>query len=99
MAEVKWTQQAADDLESITNFIAKDSVHYASLFAVDIIEAVERLDTFSRAGRIVLEKNKPAIREIIFGNYRIIYRLKNEAVEILTIYHGSRLLDPSKMKE
>lgn len=99
MAEVKWTQQAADDLESITIFIAKDSVHYASLFAVDIIDAVERLDTFPRAGRIVPEKNNPSIREIIFGNYRIIYRLKKGAVEILTIYHGSRLLDPSKLKE
>ncbi len=97
MAEVKWTQQAADDLESITKFIAQDSVHYARLFAVDVVEAVERLNVFPESGRIVPEKNSPAIREIIFGN-RIIYRLKNEAVEILTIYHGSRLLDPSKLK-
>ena len=98
MAEVKWTQQAADDLESITKFIAQDSVHYARLFAVDVVEAVEKLDFFPKSGRIVPEKNIPSIREIIFGNYRIIYRLKNEAVEILTIYHGSRLLDPSKLK-
>jgi plasmid stabilization system protein ParE len=38
MAEVKWTIQAADDLESITNFIAQDSEHYAQLFASDILQ-------------------------------------------------------------
>ena len=34
MVEVKWTLQAAEDLESITDFIAKDSLYYARLFAV-----------------------------------------------------------------
>jgi plasmid stabilization system protein ParE len=31
MAEVRWTLQAAEDLEVIADFIAADSVHYASL--------------------------------------------------------------------
>jgi len=34
------------------------------------------------------------IREVILGNYRIVYRTKQEFVEILTIYHGARLLNP-----
>jgi len=45
MAEVRWTQQAADDLESITDFISQDSPHYARLFATDVIAAVERLSS------------------------------------------------------
>jgi len=98
MAEVRWTPQAADDLEAIADFIAEDSPHYASLFVVDVLDAVQRLEVFPKSGRIVPEANDPIIREIILGNYRIIYRVKPEIVEILTVYHGARLLDPSRLK-
>lgn len=92
MAQVKWTLQAADDLESITDFIAKDSHHYARLFAIDVLESVDLLITFPKSGRIVPELKDSAVREIILGNYRVIYRFKNQIVEILTIYHGAKLL-------
>ena len=101
MVEIKWTIQAADDLESIVNFISSDSVHYAKLLASDIIEAIERLALFPESGRIVPEftiREIREIREILFGNYRIIYRYKKEIIEILTIYHSSRLLDPKYIK-
>ena len=96
MAEVRCTPQAADDLETITDFIAADSPHYASLFAMDVLSAVERLTDFPRSGRIVPEVNDPDVREIILGSYRIVYRVRGELVELLTIYHGARLLDPSE---
>ena len=98
MAAIKWTLQAADDLESITNFIAKDSFHFACLFAVDILNAIERLIKFPQSGRIVLEFKNPTIRELILGNYRIVYRYKKDIVEILTIYHSARILNQGKPK-
>jgi toxin ParE1/3/4 len=97
MVKVRWTPQAADDLEAITEFIGQDSEHYASLFVMDVLQAVERLAHLPRIGRVVPEINDPAIREIILGNYRIIYRLHVELVEILTVYHGAKLLDPTKL--
>ena len=97
MAEVRWTPQAADDLESITDFISQDSPHYARLFATDVIAAIERLSSFPNLGRIVPEKNDPLIREIILGNFRIVYRVRDEVVELLTIHHGARLLDPLRL--
>ena len=97
MAEVRWTTQAADDLELIAEFIAHDSPHYASLFVVDVLTAVERLERFPESGRIVPEKNDPKVREIILGNYRIVYRRRADVAEILTIHHGARLLDPSQL--
>ena len=96
MAEVKWTDQATDDLASIADFIAKDSPRYASLFVIDVLAAVERLATFPSSGRVVPEVNNPAIREIILGNYRIVHRVKPGVVQILSVYHGARLLDPSR---
>ena len=97
MAEVRWTLQAADDLEAITDFIAADSPHYASLFAMDVLAAVERLAPFPSSGRIVPELSNPGVREILLGNYRIVYRTTDDLVEILTVYHGARLLDPFRL--
>jgi len=50
MAEVRWTPQAADDLESIADYIAKDSPHYARLFVIDVLKAIERLTNFPGFG-------------------------------------------------
>jgi len=97
MAEVRWTPQAADDLEAIADFIAADSPNYAKLFATDVLSAVERLEVFPNSGRVVPETSDPAIREIFLGSYRIVYRIIEERVEILTVHHGARLLDPTKL--
>ena len=97
MAEIRWTPQAANDLEAIAAYIALDSEHYASLFVMDIVGSIERLSISPQRGRIVPEIRKPEIREIFFGNYRIIYRLRSSVVEILTIYHGARLLMPDEL--
>ena len=98
MAEVRWTPQAAEDLESIAEFIAEDSPHYARLFVINILQVINILIDFPRSGRIVPELNDPVIREIILGNYRIVYRFRDEIVEILTVYHGARLFDPSRLQ-
>jgi len=96
MAEVRWTPQAASDLENAADFIAKNSPHYASLLVMDFLAAVSRLAAFPRFGRMVPEVKNPAIREIILGNYRVVYRLNPESVEVLAIHHAARLLDPTK---
>ena len=98
MAEIRWTIQAADDFEAIVKFIASDSHYYAQLFTADILEVVERLVDFPESGRIVPETHVTEIREILFGNYRINYRLKKDIADILTVYHGSRILDPRRLK-
>jgi toxin ParE1/3/4 len=97
MARIRWTPQSVDDLEAITEYIAVDSPAYATLFVLDIVSAIDRLQSFPGMGRVVPETNDESIREIIFRNYRIVYRLKSDLTEILTIYHGSRLLDPSAL--
>ncbi|MEK7234459.1 MAG: type II toxin-antitoxin system RelE/ParE family toxin [Elusimicrobiota bacterium] len=98
MAEVRWTLQATDDLDSIAQFISKDSPQYARLFVSDVFQAVERLSEFPKSGRIVPELNDPVVREVILGNYRLVYRFKAKLIELLTIYHGARLLDPTTLE-
>ena len=64
---------------------------------MDVLAAVERLADFPNSGRVVPELKDPVIREILFGSYRIVYRVKGDLVELLTVYHGARLLDPSRL--
>jgi toxin ParE1/3/4 len=98
MAQVRWTPQAADDLDAIAEFITADSAHFAGLFVMDVLQAVERLADFPELGRVVPEAGERTIRELILGNYRIIYRLRGEIAQILTVHHGARLLDPKKLR-
>jgi len=72
VAEVRWTPQAADDLEAIAGFIGEDSPHYASIFVIDVLAAAERLADFPQSGRMVPETQDTSVRETLLGNYRII---------------------------
>jgi plasmid stabilization system protein ParE len=92
MAQVEWSNQALRDVAAICAFIEVDSPTYASLFAVDVFKAVERLTSFPKSGRAVPEYGISNIREIILGNYRIIYRETAKLVSIITVYHSARLL-------
>jgi plasmid stabilization system protein ParE len=88
---IRWSPEAADDLASIRSFIARDSEHYATLVVQRIVTAIELLTTSPKMGRVVPELRNPDVRELIVGAYRIVYRQRLDAVEIVTIFHGARL--------
>ncbi len=92
MKRVIWTRQAVEDVEAIRSYVARDSERYATLLVERLVAAVERAGHFPESGRIVPEVGDAALREIVHGNYRIVYRLTREAVEIVTVHHGARLL-------
>ena len=95
MADIRWTDQAVEDLESIANFIARDSENYAKMFVNKIMNSLEQVKTFPMSGRVVHEFKQNNIREVILGNYRIIYRVKDDVAELLTIHHSAQLLSVS----
>lgn len=90
MTFVIWSPQAIRDVESIWAFIAQDSPSYAELVARRIVAAVERLQSFPESGRLVPERQDPALREVIVGPYRIVYRLRGGTAEVATVFRGSR---------
>ena len=98
MAQVRWTPQAADDLEAICLFIARDSAQLAAIFADRVLRATDRLASYPRLGRVVPELAIEDIREIIVGSYRIIYRVRQDAAHLLTLQHGARPLDTTKFE-
>jgi toxin ParE1/3/4 len=98
MAQVRWTPQAADDLEAICLFIARDSAQLAAMFADRVLRATDRLARYPRLGRVVPELGIDNIREIIVGSYRAIYRIQQDGIQLLTLHHGARTLDITKIE-
>lgn len=98
MVEINWTDQALFDIENIAEYIAKDSPFYASVQVQRFFDAAELLRSQSEAGRIVPEIKNPHIREIILGNYRIIYRIVSSLrIDVLTVHHSSRLINDLRL--
>jgi len=90
VGKVIWSPTALKDIDSIAEFIARDSVDRAALFVLRLMDAADRLQDFSLSGRIIPEMNNPSCREIIYGAYRIMYRIENDDVWITGIVHGAR---------
>ncbi|MEW6684548.1 MAG: type II toxin-antitoxin system RelE/ParE family toxin [Nitrospirota bacterium] len=91
MTPIVWTPQAIGDVEAVRAYIARDSAHYAAVVAEQIVEAVGRLSAFPLSGRVVPELGQKTLREIIYGNYRIVYRVTDGTIQVLTVFHASRL--------
>jgi toxin ParE1/3/4 len=93
MVEIRWTDQAIEDVNDIAEFIAKDSEKYATIQVQRFFDSVTVLTEHPEAGKVVPELGYDEIRELLQGNYRIIYRLVSEAqIDILTVHHSRRLL-------
>jgi plasmid stabilization system protein ParE len=94
--KIRWTEPAIEDLRNIHIYIATDSEVYANSFVERIILAVEKLPNFPRLGRQVPEAEQETIRELLYHNYRIIYPINGELIEIITVIHGRRDLGSFK---
>ena len=91
MSPVRWTEQAVTDVQAIRRFIERDSPRYGRLVAERLVEATQRLDTFPASGRLVPDLDRPDVRELVVGQYRIVYRLDGDVVVLLTVFRSSRL--------
>ncbi|HMP99015.1 MAG TPA: type II toxin-antitoxin system RelE/ParE family toxin [Cyclobacteriaceae bacterium] len=92
MVKVIWTEFAVEDLRSIHSYISKDSKVYADRFIEKLISKVEQLEAYPNSGRVVPEFNLETIRELIEGNYRIVYTINADAIGIVRVHHSARQL-------
>ena len=98
MVKIVWTEQSVSELRDIFDYISKDSKRYAENQIRRIKAKTSFLTKTPESGRIVPELGVSEIRELIEGNYRIIYRLRDkDHVEILTIHHSARDLESRKI--
>jgi toxin ParE1/3/4 len=90
--KVAWTRRSQLRLAQIFEYIAKDQPENASRFVDRLIERGDSVGANPRRGRVVPEYQIDTIREVFEDDYRIIYSIGTERVDILTVRHGSQLL-------
>ena len=94
MVKVKWNEEALIDIDEIAEYIAADSITYATIQVENFFERVEDLRKTPFLGTVVPELNDESLRQLLEGSYRIIYEIKNkDLIEVLCVIHGMRLLE------
>jgi addiction module RelE/StbE family toxin len=87
--EVRWSPEAADDLERIVRYIQRDDPEVARKVALIVIEAIGALSTFPKRGRT---GRIAGTRELVVASlpWIAVYRVRDDAVEVVRIYHGAQ---------
>jgi toxin ParE1/3/4 len=96
--KVIWTPRAQQRLWEIHDYIASDQPGNAQRWVSRVLDRGEQIRDQPRSGRVVPEYHRETIREIFEGHYRIIYRIRSQQVDVITVRHGTRPL-PSNVRD
>ena len=96
---IVWAPIALDRAEEAARYIACDRPTAAVKWIDGLFEAVAKLKAFPHRGRMVPEVGRPEIREVLYGQYRVIYRLEEKRLFILTVRHQRRQLSESLLQD
>jgi toxin ParE1/3/4 len=90
--KIFWTKEALLRLQKIEEYISRDNPIGAIEFVDKLVTVAETIIDNPRKGRMVPELSLENIRELLHQNYRIVYLLKKNSVDILTVFEGHQLL-------
>ena len=87
--DVRWSPEAADDLEEIVRHIQRENSEAARDVAETIYEAIGSLNTLPNHGRI---GRIQGTRELVLvpQPWIAVYGVRHEVAEIVRIYHGAQ---------
>ena len=91
--QVTWSPEAIEDLESISEYIERDSLFYAQSVVSRILEASRNIKEFPLIGRVLPEIGDENIRERFIYIYRLVYEISQQRILIVAVIHGKRLLE------
>lgn len=89
---LRWTQRAVNDLIAIGEYIAAENPRAARGWVETLRQRAELAATMPRAGRVVPELGRADVREVFQRTYRIVYRLVDAGIVVLTVFEGHRPL-------
>jgi len=92
--KIIFTTRSKSDISKIVHYISQDNPQAAREWAKSLFDSVKSLEKFPSLGRIVPEYSEDTIREIIKGQYRIVYKVNQlkEEIYIVPIHHSKRLM-------
>ena len=88
---VVWSNRALRSLADIHSHISTDSEDAANRTVDRILKRGDQLGEFPRLGRSVDRYNQPDVRELVEAPYRIVYRIRGRAVEVIDVFHSAQL--------
>ena len=91
--KVNWSPEAVEDVESIAEYISRDSQFYARATVSKIIDFSRSVGKFPQMGRVVPEFNNEKIRERLVYSYRLVYKIERTRILIVAVIHGKQLFD------
>ncbi len=95
--KIIWSPLAQHKLTDIADYIAQDKPRAALNWVGSVLEKVENLTSFPDSGRMVPELENDQYKELIIGNYRVIYKITETQIQILTIRNFKQLLSSSDL--
>ncbi len=101
MSKVEWTNLAEEDLISIIEYIAEESVTTALKNLTKIKNIVLLLEESPKQGRVVPELkqfNIDIYKEIIFSEWRIIYKIDKNTCYITAVLDSKRNIEDLLME-
>lgn len=86
---LRWSEEAADDLERITNYLFEETPRHAPELVRAIYSAPAALLPFPHRGR---SGKKEGTRELVLTSlpFIVVYRIAGDAIHILRILHGAQ---------
>jgi len=97
--KILWSPLAIDRTSQIAEYIAQDNPSASTKWVETLFNKVQLLKSSPKSGRIVPETHREDIRELIYGNYRIIYRVTKNKLSILTVLHGKQILPVDEIQQ
>ncbi len=94
--KVFWTETAVNHLSAIYTYVAQNSPQYAQRLVEKITKRSQQIGQFPFSGRSVPEFKNQQIREVIEGNYRIIYYINGEQIDVIAVIHGQQNIESLK---
>jgi len=91
--KVIWSPEAIEDLDSIAEYIIRDSPQHAISVIDRALEMAARLSEFPFSGRVIPERSNHYLREQFIYSYRFMYSIQNDSIIVIAIIHARRSLD------
>jgi toxin ParE1/3/4 len=96
---ILWAPRALDRIEEATEYIARDRPSAAVRWVESLFARVELLAKYPAQWRVVPEIRRQEIREIQHQGYRVIYRIDDKKLVILTVRHSRQQFDKEELVE
>jgi plasmid stabilization system protein ParE len=88
---LRWSKRAEADLVGIDDYISADDPVAAARWIDKLTERARKAALLPYAGRVVPEFRMEALREVLVRAYRIVYRIRGNEVQVITVFEGHRL--------